>query len=156
MSKIKIPYKLANSIELIKSEKGEEYLYKIEWLISYFKNTVTFEDELQEAINYVVSYIKESDVHRKTYFKVLVDGYEKQDPSSFRDLNRQDKEIILEGLTNVIKGYIFNEKTYKFTYNHERGTGVTVKTGTGIPLMSGLNGTATITIEVNGGAEDTY
>ncbi|MFO1442917.1 hypothetical protein KDN24_06765 [Bacillus sp. Bva_UNVM-123] len=77
MNKVILPYKIVRPLEFIRKTLGEDILYKIENLLSHYKSSTKYNDDvqLQNSINAVVNYVRESNQNRLNYYNALVDGY---------------------------------------------------------------------------------
>ncbi|MEH7116115.1 hypothetical protein V7128_01650 [Neobacillus vireti] len=154
MDKIKLSYKLGKAIEEIKEKLGEDHLFKIEWIMSNYKNPVREDAQLQNAINVVVEFVKPNDENRKKYFKAILEGFETDKPFSYNEFTYEDKEKVFNKFVEQVRGYFFSNDTYSLNFETKKGRPeYEVYKDRGLPatIYTVDSKNVSITLNINGG-----
>jgi len=149
-NKVILPYKVGNAINLIKELTNEQALYKIETLMSRYKSKNTSQN-LQEAINTVVEFIRKNSRNRKDYFAALVNGFETSKPSYYGEFTQSDKEDYFDKFIESVKPYFFSDDTSSLSFRAFRDTCPIPSSESGISIKLMPMGLSII-LDVNGGS----
>ncbi|MGZ9868195.1 hypothetical protein ACU3L3_07210 [Priestia endophytica] len=149
--KVKLPRNIGKSIDIVRENFGKPSLYNVEWLNRNYAYTITHPETVQDAINNLVVYIRESDKNREMYFKALVNGYETARPLYFHELEIEEKDKFLNSIVESVKEYVYSDLTTTVSFDLETDT-MPLRQGT-FSLETNRHGSATFTIEFNGGVK---
>lgn len=77
MNKVVLSYQIARPLEYIKKTLGEDILLKFENLLSHYKSSTKYNDnqQLQNSIDIIVEYVRESKQNRLNYYNALIYGF---------------------------------------------------------------------------------
>ena len=153
---IKIPHNVGNAIEKIENDFGKGRLYKIEWILSHYKESSIIEPATQEAVDTIVRFIKHSEKNREDYFKALVEGYEKECPKSYAEYSYKEKQELFDKYIELIKPFFFAKSTFNLEIESRKNTDCMHIEACGVTLNYPYHdtGNRTFMLHVNGGVKD--